>query len=426
MAKPKLVVVLGAGASQKVGLPGTLDLSERVLEVLRDHDGYPNLDGPIDARAAHKIRAARPPRVEPLIDTIRRAGSENFETDMHALESLMTLAPHDPVERVMQRAIADMIHRLEPQDALGRVRQRPPIANLVQVLPILPALADPETLLSLMRDLAATVRAELETAEESIASTALEPLVRFFAALASHYDLSIYSFNYDGTARTAATRAIGPMEDGFAAVGGEVFERFDVRRFLDSLGPRYGYLHGALAFRVRARDLQKPTKYEVVKIPPGVIVPPGFSDIEEAVTQAADFAMIGSIITGLHKADKTRTEPYGTYAYALERDLYAAERIALIGYGAGDTYFNLQVLRAAAYHGARWKPVVITRHLPRPTEGLYALCGVMAGIDDRAFYSESHIALANGFGAVGSLHLDARGWLPADADQADSLLRALA
>lgn len=436
--KPKLVAFLGAGASQAVGLPGTLDLSKAVLSALRKTDGYPVME-PACEEIERDIRTAWPPRVEPLINTVRRAGSENFETDMQVFEAMMTFAPHDAIER----AYADLLRRPDvqrdeemrrcleaqqpgepPRDSVGRGRPRPPAANLVNVAPLFPALVHRETLLNLMGQLVVTVRDELERAEAAVDGAKIDAVAAFFAELVARYDVSFQSFNYDRTARIAVERVLGTLEDGFVPQGD--FGRFEVRRFLDAAGPRFAQLHGSLDYRVRPRDVQGGSFYEVVKIPLGAMVPQGYHDLEEAATQAEDFAMIGSLITGLHKADMTRTEPYGTYAYALERELYQAQRVLFIGYGGGDTYVNMQLLRARAYHGTAWKPAVVTSSVPRPTEPLYALCGVLSGMEGRQFLHASNAVPADGgVGMVGGLHLDIRGFL-AHADQAESIARTLA
>jgi hypothetical protein len=170
------------GASQALDYPGTLELSNAVLSALRKSDGYPDLA--TTSEVARDIRATQPPRVEPLIDSIRRAGSENFETDMHALESLMTLAPFD----VLERGIGT---------AGGQGRRRPAIANLVDAKGIYPALAHREALLNLMFELVATVRQRLEIADKKIDPIKFIAARDFFAELAQAYQLLIYSLNYD-------------------------------------------------------------------------------------------------------------------------------------------------------------------------------------------------------------------------------------
>lgn len=394
--KPTLVILLGAGASQALGFPGTADLSAAVLRELRRTDGYPQAD---DANLAREIRAARPPRVEPLIDTIRRAGSRNFEDDMHALESLMTLAPLDTMERVLR-------------DHVGRTRPRPPIADILAVNPLYPGLAHREALLNLMHDLVTTVRAELEQAEVAASGAALDPLATLFGELAERFDLVFHSFNYDESARLAGERVLGPLEDGFV-YGGEM-ARFDVERFLVAAVPRYSHLHGSLRFRVPNIEARTDalTSYEVVKFAREATIPNGFRDLQEATAQARDFMMIGSIVTGLHKADKTRTEPYGTYAYALERDLYATPHVLIVGYGGSDTYATMQLLRAQTYHGPNWRPAVVSRGLPAVTDPAYAFLGAMSQLEPAAFDRTLRRLLSEGGeGRVGDVFVDLGGFL---------------
>jgi hypothetical protein len=401
-------VLLGAGASQPLGFSSTCQLSNAVLLELRRMDRYAR-DDDADAR---EISADQPRPMERLIDIIRGAGSSNFEDDMHALESLMTLAPLNAMERVFLKYY-------------GRTRPRPPIADILAVSAPHPGLSDRDVLEPLMRCLVSTVRAELEKAEAVAVGAALDPLAALFGKLAERFHLVFHSFNYDESARVAAERVLGPLEDGFVDVG--EYARFDVQHFLNAGPPRYSHLHGSLRYRVpmtEARTDALPS-YEVVKFARGSEIPKGFVDLQEARTQAGDFMMIGSIVTGLHKADKTRTEPYGGYAYALERDLYASPHILIVGYGGGDTYVNMQLIRARRYHAAAWKPAVISYGLPDANAITYALWGVLCGVPQAKFSTAlGRLRDEGGEGRVGDLFVDIGGFLRRP-DQGTNLVNAL-
>lgn len=49
-------------------------------------------------------------------------------------------------------------------------------------------------------------------------------------------------------------------------------------------------------------------------------------------------------------------------------------RICLIvGYGSGDTYANMHLVRARTYHGTNWKPAIVSHGLPSVVDRAHAL-----------------------------------------------------
>jgi hypothetical protein len=422
VSKPKLVIVFGAGASQALSLAGTRELSDAVKKKLRDSDGYPDLSGLPDAALVRDIKAQRPIRVEPLIDSIRRAGSSNFETDMNVIESMMTLAPLNYVQAINERMRA---RDPAPENVWGQPRPRSPVSKLVRVLSVYEALYDYETLMELMVQIVLTVRAELDRGQAALPPKAVDDVGAFIQNLAADFDIAPYTLNYDTILDDAMTRACGGFEDGFVS-DGEV-GRFEPRRFLDATGLRLAHLHGSTKYRVSRVTAGGMSEYAVVKLLPSVPSVHPLKDVEESFTQAGDFALIGPIITGLRKAEKTRTEPYGTYAYALERDILTAERILLVGYGGADIYLNHQLLRARSYHGAAWKPAIVGYGTPQPSEIIFLLAAAFANVDIAQMSAEmTKAAAAGGVVDIGPLHLDVSGWLPGDVGQASALRSALA
>jgi hypothetical protein len=216
------------------------------------------------------------------------------------------------------------------------------------------------------------------------------------------------------------------MADGFIDDG--AFARFRGSRFLDARLPTFGHLHGSLRYRVPNEEAHRDIlpSYEVVQFARDAIVPAGFVDLRRARTAADDFTMVGAIVTGLHKLDKIATEPYGTYGYALERDLYDAQHALLIGYGGGDGHVNMRLWRAAQYHGKSWRTAIVTYGLPQEDDALRALVGLLGGLDNGIEFEHSFEEAKNagGVGSVGRIHLDARGFLT--PGQGASVIRALA
>lgn len=419
-SRKKLVLVFGAGASEALGFPGTRELSNAVRDALRERDGYPDLtDLGSQPEIVRNIKAERPARVEPLIDSIRRAGSANFESDMNVIESMMTLAPLSDVQLVLERTRA---RDPEPENVWGQIRPRSAVSKLVRVRSIYEALFDYDTLMNLMDVILATVRRSLKSVEKGLNPAKITAMSEFLKALNDNYQLAIYTFNYDTTVDSAVTQAFGTLNDGFQSDGS--VGRFSPRSFLDGSDMRIAHLHGATNFRVSRFNASGVTEYAVVKSLP--TSPRNLSSYAESYTQAGDFALIGSIITGLRKAEKTRTEPYGTYAFALERDLLEAERVLLVGYGGGDIYFNHQLLRARAYHGSTWKPAIVTYQVPRPVEILFLLACGFANISVADMIKATEALAGIGSGKVGALHLDMRGWNPENSSSTEELIHALA
>lgn len=396
---PKLIVVLGAGASQALGLPSTWELTEYVREHLRKTDGCPPLDDVLEEARA-KIRSTVPAHCEPLIDSIERAGSANFEQDMNVFESLMTLAPPSPI-----------------QDVLEHTRPKSPVSRFVRIKSIYEAFYDYQTLINLMDQTIAAVRARLLEKQAAIDPARIEVVQQFLAALSEQFDLSFYTFNFD----TSTDHLVTNPNDGFER--DEDIARFSVQRFLNGDGTRFAHLHGSVDFRVE-RVREERSEYSVVKVYNGG--PPGLQLFAESFTQAGDFALIGSIITGLRKAEKTRTEPYGSYAFGVEQDLLETPRVLMLGYGGSDIYFDHQLLRARSLHGSDWRCAIVGSGAMHPGDKLFQLTGALAGIADPAQALQEIGPLGGtGHGIVRGLHVDVGGWHAEDAGQRARLIEYL-
>lgn len=395
---PKLIVILGAGASQALGLPSTSDLTGYVRDHLRGTDGCSSLEG-VAEEVWPKFRRAVPAHCEPLIDSIERAGSANFEEDMNVFESLMTLAPSSPI-----------------QDVLGRKRPRSPVSSFVRIKSIYEAFYDYQTLINLMDEAIVAVRARLLETQAAIEPAKSDAVRQFFVALSEEFELRYYTFNFD----TSIDPLIPDLNDGFERT--EDLARFSVQRFLNGEGTRFVHLHGSVDFRVE-QVRESRSEYSVVKVFNGG--PPGLQLqlFAESFTQAGDFALIGSIITGLRKAEKTRTEPYGAYGFGVERDLLETPRVLMLGYGGSDIYFDHQLLRARSLHPSDWRCAIIGSGSMQPGDNLLQLTGALAGISDPAeAFREIGRLGGDGHGIVRALHLDVGGWHPEDAMQTTRLI----
>jgi hypothetical protein len=149
---------------------------------------------------------------------------------------------------------------------------------------------------------------------------------------------------------------------------------------------------------------------------------------------AGDHAIMGAIVTGLRKAEKTRFEPYGTYAFALERDLLSNPRVLIVGYGGSDLYVDYQIMRARRYHGAAWRSATVSLGLLHDSK-LSLLLRILGSFDEldasgkrvRDLKEALQELSLNGHGYLGpNTFVDTTGWHPLDPDQLKRLVDSLA
>jgi hypothetical protein len=403
--KPKLVIIVGAGASQAVGLCGVKDLSDQSLADMRRIDGYPADLATLLPVDAATIRAGFPPRSEPLIDSIRRAHSyDNFEHDINLLENLVALSKPGFIFRHTQS----------------------PLAKVVNQKSVYEALFDDRCLDSLLGGTIQSVLDKLKADEAALPAPRVKVARDFVIDLDRDFDISLYNFNYD----TIFDGALPTFNDGFVIDPGEPrLKRFSAQHFFRGGGIRFAHCHGATNFRVSQVTAAGGSEYGVVKIDPANPPTRPLALWAEAKTQAGDFSIVGSIVTGLRKPDKTRYEPYASYSLGLDLDLQQAERVLIIGYGASDLYLNWQLVRARQFHGAAaWRPVWITLGRLNPNSMIFQLGAWMAGAQTDAdlarmfpgFYRVSILQRFN------QLHMAGEGWKPDDPAQSAAIKAALA
>ncbi len=279
-----------------------------------------------------EIRASFTPRMESLIDTIRKAhGYSNFEHDVNLPEKLVALS--------------------KPGFALHHVQS--PVAKLIHAKSAYEALLDDRVLQNMLDGIIQCVLDTLCAHEGMMDAADIQAAHAFAAEIADEFGVAIYNLNYDGT----HDDALPGINDGFGRDPEEEdLQRFSARKFFQSGGTRFAHVHGSTRFRVSRVTADGASEYGVVKINPSSPPAKPLVSWAESKTQAGDFALIGSIVTGLRKADKTLSQPYASYAHALETELQSAARVLIIGYGGSDLHVNWQLIRARQFMATTGSP----------------------------------------------------------------------
>lgn len=181
-----------------------------------------------------------------------------------------------------------------------------------------------------------------------------------------HWD--IITLNYD----TCVERSLDSYEDGFD----ELIEvsgfherkayRFNPRKLADTILSRVMHLHGCILYGQASPQkdpnqyIFKESYYDLYK----------YSSYEDACedwygrsnprTQSGEQIIMGPLITGLRKAEKTIIYPYSFYLYEFQKALIENSRLLIVGYSCNDIYINNLLIRMAELHGKLRKIVIIT------------------------------------------------------------------
>lgn len=171
--------------------------------------------------------------------------------------------------------------------------------------------------------------------------------------------LDVFTFNYD----TTIEQSVKDYIDGFVDVPESEYNRFEPRILIDSTEEKtyMNHVHGCIMYghpfnfdsNYDHEDLFKFKTYSDSK--------ENYDRIRKSnsSTQAGEEIVMGPIITGLHKTEKTLCLPYDIYAKNLASKIITNNRILIIGYSFGDYYVNKMLERINLLHGDDYKVVLI-------------------------------------------------------------------
>lgn len=354
MTKPRLTVIVGAGASIDAGCPGVPALTDVVarLRTPRAIGNYPEFmvwdkGGPAPRQFPLAQRPSAPV-VSLIIQGLRANGTPiNFETILHAVE---TLEPYAATTTFAQE--------------LGNVR--PVIASFTDPTPRYNALFNYPLLWHTRWEIVRTVRDAVLNGAINAKPNVLPKIFKFLDGLSAAFLLDVQNLNYDDLLERNRQWA-----DGFIAQDG-AFSAFDRAAFLEA--QRNGqhtmaHLHGSVLFGyatysqeavqymtsrrqlVKYADAESATK-SIEHHP----APPNYTDgvIDEA----------SPIISGANKVLKLGTAPYAYYYSALQAAVQRNSRLLFIGYGFMDPHINLWARETIEHHGEQLARVAIVDYKP--------------------------------------------------------------
>jgi hypothetical protein len=333
--RPKLVVLLGAGFSQSLGMPGTDDLTDAIAAFYRER-----LVQCADDRVALKF--------ERLVSELKTEYRDayNFEILLEAFESsrqFLGARPTRNASRSPLRPIVDLQAWLGP-DALD----------------VLEGMMD--TAYVLMRNL-------LAERQMQIRPDKLEWARAFLWDLAARFDLASINLNYDDVAEQAAPYFF----DGFVkSMPDSDGKAFDGRAFENALSShKLVHLHGSIFFGFNERNGATMQR---------------FPDIESARSkrgwyETEDGGVYSRMISGLKKSEKLLLPPYCEFYRWSTNMLMETPRVLAIGYGVGDRHLNVWLATAALYHGANYRLCFVTKSedLDAENRRLHGILAIAAG-----------------------------------------------
>ncbi|WP_437513046.1 SIR2 family protein [Sorangium sp. So ce1099] len=408
----RLTVLVGAGASQALGLPGTND----VLEYLLEKEAELIAEGTIRP-------TLYPPIFETVLNLLRQHHENpNFEHLMHALECLVSILNTDAAPRGRHQSM-ELLFTNGISTCARELSTVPHVPDLAITYLI-------NWLCNLFENASATTR-------ERHRWPAYQD---FWTAISQNFTLDIATFNYD----TCIELALPDLDQGFKPVEGSRAQRFDGLSFQRTEDSRLMHLHGSIHLgkwdlksgigRFAYEDNWHDLYYYPNARDAAMIGRAGAQT--EPISQSGRHTIIGPVITGLQKPDKILSvEPYASYYHTFVDCLRSSPRLLIVGYGFGDTYINQLLSRMSRWHGAARRIACIDYTPPwiDAPETRNAPAWIRNGMLPRWTGSDKSLSLIDTrmiestpwYASGGMFMLDCAGLL-ARPTQADEILRFLA
>ncbi len=333
------VVLLGAGSSAALGIPGVTDLSAVV-------NGLEEPRAAISGQSYWHGGAlvAVPPVLVPAMELISAAlraefPDATFELALHAVEALQSYAAAQSFD-IRLAAVRPILSAFtEPSQKW---------AALIN-FPMLRALR-----VALITTIARTIASATASAKTDPSHMpAWNTYQAFFKSLRSRYVLNCFTLNYD-----TAIESTGLWHEGYKPTKGGESSDFSRARFDQSLRTRMhtlAHLHGSVLFGYRRKS-------------PSLVK---FSTSEEAVESYAlrdsikpdvsgELYETGPIISGLRKFDKLNATPYGFYYNAFINAILSCPRLIILGYGFNDPHINYWIAQHRIVHAEKRRVAIVT------------------------------------------------------------------
>lgn len=353
--KPRLSIILGAGASLPMGLPSTQDLTKLVVETkLRgfEKDGRlciadPSLSGAgimrfyAGSETPDELEKAVPIYRE-IYDRLKvRFEWPNFEHILAALDELYSLSYSQN-----KSMVDDYKHILSP---------------FVQIDDLPKAMLNPIFLRHAREEIFRIISREFQQRLSKKDPSNFKAFKSLIDSLRSHFSLSVFTLNYDDLVEQTG----GVWFDGFVEPGKDCSE-FSRKQFIEKFRDRENvlcHLHGSILFghsrqtRAGSKSLSELVRYETAV--------QALDAANIGVSEHHDKGYLvssGAMISGFNKVAKLSYSPapYGYYYKALADTLTTCPRLLIMGYGAFDVHVNTWIHEFIEFHGNHRKAIWIT------------------------------------------------------------------
>lgn len=329
--RPSLTVVVGAGASVAVGIPGTCKLTDTVTGNLRSHE----------TRDCADFR----PRVESLLEAVRAYYGEtfNFEQLWDALEAANALAVGWRRGNAPTTAEAAL------------TAPRPTVKNALDYWLLSEALFVAKV---------SVQSAVIEASMSALRSANWPAFSHFWRSLAERFSLTVVTLNYD----TLIEQALewDGAQQGMQPVTGERIWRLDPTRLHEpGNGHRLLHLHGSVQFGSREYGAE-PNRFAYEDSSHELYWHPTIESAQQTMWgHSSPRSQVGRemegdrIVVGLNKPDKLLVEPLHSYQVELVNQVRRAPRLLVVGYGFGDLHVNAALEGMTRVHGSARRICVV-------------------------------------------------------------------
>ncbi len=364
--RPRLTVLLGAGASIPSGGPSTKTLTQTLMRQL--HDRKYSL---VEFEDGFKIKRVANVAVPRIIErTLRRKFRKRFDFELFldALEQLQPLASPGAIDDSVTTAF---------------FKQNSSFADLLTLAPLHSAHEDA---IRGINEIASSFKHKTK-----IRGLSIEPLLE---RLHQHFDLTVANLNYD----TITDGAAVDWFDGFSGTG--EFQTFDPRHWNEHKRHRSTmmHLHGSVRWGYAPMSIYG---FEAAQFTDALhardALHRGFARRDTVQDQWFGFT---PIISGLHKGGRFiyNARPYGYYFQECVNALVENARLLIIGYSFRDRHLNEWIEEYVRVHGDERQPAVITVILGKDVgeqhSAQYWMLTQLAGVrrfNDGIAYREHHL-----------------------------------
>jgi SIR2-like domain len=325
--KKKLLVIVGAGASAHLEIPGTKQVGELLRQACLER--YPLVSNPkssIYHWLASEIENYR--RAIPKPDLVE---TPNFEELLYTVLLLSTVSP-------------DGFHTSSLGAFVG-MRNTPEVFLFGQAKSLRGY--DWTQLGSFLADTIIDHFRQVCRSLETTKADKIGELRQFFAKLAQCHNVAIVTLNYDD----AIWRVLPTLETGFDPSDG----RFDERRLFERRDwGCFIHLHGSVHFDMQIRGLDL---HQIVwKQDLAGSFAQNAAGRGQAVTTEGVLFPQSVIVAGYGKTQQILRRPFRTYYSELDRLVSGSDALLCLGYGFADLHLNGAL---GAYRDSRNRPVVL-------------------------------------------------------------------